>query len=289
MAHTYATLAEFKKYLRDQGDTLLGANNDALYLSFVEDASRSVDDHCRRTDYAFPMSGFGPRTGTNRYDGISLYADSYQLAGTCLKLGDDLLSITSVTVRDSPTGATRTLTDETHFLKVPYDRTPYRELVIHEDSSATWGLGHRGNDVAGKWGYQDVRDSLTATAAIILTTTETTVTVSAAAEFSAGQTLLIGSEQLYVRSTATTVLTVDRGVNGTTAAAHGAAAAISLYRYPQQVYTTTLRLAHRRWRTRDSGVTGADGSGDVPMHPMLDSERSILVRGLWSFAMPEAG
>jgi hypothetical protein len=275
MGHTYGSVNGLKNFIRDLGETKLGSNNDELLLSFLEDGARSIDAYCERTDPQFPMSGFGPRIGTNRYDGVS---------GSCLQLGDDLLSITSVTVRDSPTGTTRTLTDETDFFKRPYDRSPYRELFIHEDSSEAWGTGTRANDVAGKWGHQDERETLGTLTAAVTTTTATTVIVSVAAE--PGQTLYIDSEQLYVTAvsgTSNLTATVKRGANGTTAATHLNAAAVQYFAYPPSVVITNYRLAHRRWKTRDAGADGSDGGGSVPVQPGMESERSILARGVWMY------
>lgn len=281
MAHVYGTVPGLKNFIRDQGESKLGDSNDEQYLLWLEDGARAIDEYAQRTDPGHPVSGFGPRLGTNRYDGP---------CSRTLRLRDDLLAITSVTVRDTPTGSTRTLTDETDFLKVPYDEAPYRELLIHTDSSASWGTGQRSNDIAGKWGYQDVRASLTTLAAAVSDTTSTTVSLTATTE--AGQTLLVGSEQMYVRAVSGAgpyAATVDRGVNGTTAATHLIAAAVEVYRYPSRIVVTNYRLAFRSWKTRNAGADGTDGGGQMLAGPALESEQTILRKGLWGLRLPEVG
>ena len=91
-----------------------------------------------------------------------------------------------------------------------------------------------------------------------------------AIHLSAGHTIRIGDEQLYVTAASTddqgvTTLTVQRGVNGTTAAAHAVGSGISMYRYPEGVAEACLLQAAVWWRERLGGpfaLPEGDG-GDV--------------------------
>ena len=47
--HVYACLAEFKDFMREQGSTSLGSNQDATMLSVLESASRRIDEFCQRS------------------------------------------------------------------------------------------------------------------------------------------------------------------------------------------------------------------------------------------------
>jgi len=263
--HTYAHVGRFADYLRDNGSSDLAPN--PSWLIHLQGASRRVDGYCARSRFG---SGFGPRVGTNRYDGTN---------ERCLYLDDDLLAITggTVGVKDQTVGGnTTTLTDETDFIKGPYDTTPYRELRLPYNTFGVWGWADRSNLVTGTWGYSNETIALGTLALADASTTAGTLTGGTAY---AGQTLLIGSEQVYVSSTAGTAvggtaLTLVRGVNGTTAAAGTAAA--STYVYPEEVTEATLEVAMRRWKGRDAGVSGDYGGGLIPQTGPRDTERSIL-------------
>lgn len=284
MSHVYASVAELDDFLTDNGWSALtpqNANVVARKLAVLEASSRRVDEWCERSPRF--GSGFGPRTGTNRYDPVR---------GFCLYLDDDLLSITSVTTYDSPTGTGTTLTDETDFYKRPYDRSPYRELLIHEDSSKVWGAGTRGGAViVGSWGYEDRRRTLTPTAAEAIDISETTIDVSALTDISPGLTILVDSEQMYVRATtdaATDTIEVDRAANGTTAATHVTASAIARYLYHPSAVDATLRIAFKRWAARGAGADGGDGSFDMGAVTPRESEDTILRRALADLAFRSA-
>jgi len=253
MAHTYASVAQFNDWLRDAGSTTFASESALIIgrkLSVLEAVSRTIDAFCHRSLFG---SGFGPRTGTNRYDGSGR---------STLYLADDLLSLTSVSERTAIGGTATTLTEETDFILAPYDSSPKR-LLIGEGSAGTrtFATGHRRIEIVGSWGYADTRITATATGNAIAGTTTNSVTVSAATECSPGQTLLIDDEQLYIRSIATTTLTVERGANGTTAATHGAASAIDIYTYHPRVVACQQDVALLRWKRRDAGSDATDGGG----------------------------
>lgn len=273
--HVYASLAQFNDYLRDAGSTTFANESASIVarkLAILESVARDIDTYCQRSDFG---SGFGPRTGTNRYDGSN---------SPVLRLRDDLIAVTSLTIKSDLTQASGTsYTESTDYITEPYDTLPKRSLIAHGYGSLGYfPYGLRIIEVAGSWGERDQRHTATATASAIADTTTTTVTVSAAGEFSPGQTLLIGSEQVYVRSIAGSDLTVQRGANGTTAATHGAAAAIDIYEYAPQVVDCELRLALRRWKGRDAGANGVDGGGEIPV-VQPQSERSIMAVTLRDF------
>jgi hypothetical protein len=66
---------------------------------------------------------------------------------------------------------------------------------------------------------------------------------------------------MYVQSYSTNTLTVVRGVNGTTAAAHTTGAALAIYQYPSPIAEATLIQAARLWKRRDTPVSRPDPSG----------------------------
>lgn len=273
MAHTYASVTEFKRFMVE-GGTDYGTDNDAELLTFLESASRTIDHYCNRSLFG---SGFGPRTGTNRYDGDG---------GAKLQLHDDLLSMTSITVLDGTEGTSTTYTDETDFYKGPYDTTPHRWLLLHgEGTNTVWTKGLRTVRPVGSWGYLDERLTHTTLAAAIGDTTGTGITLTAAAEI--GHSYLIDSEQVYVRAGATTTPTVIRGANGTTAATHSNGATVEVYRYPEEVVTAVRLLTARRWRQRESGVVGDVGGAGLPSNRLSGPELSILRATVGHLRIPD--
>ena len=89
--------------------------------------------------------------------------------------------------------------------------------------------------------------------------TDTTLTVTDGSKFAVGQTILIGSEQLYITAISTNDLTVVRGVNGTTPASHAHNSDISIYRYSRPVVEACLMQTFRLWKRKDSGFASTVG------------------------------
>ena len=259
MSHTYASVEDFRQFLIDGGDSDW-TDADSTILTLLEGASRRIEEWADRSQFG---SGFGPRTGTNRYD--------FPADATTLRLDDDLLAITSISAVSG--GGTVTLTDETQVYKLPYDTTPYRELTLVTTGSGSWGSDQRGNLIAGTWGYSNETASL-GTAAGSASASATSLVLGGGSAY-AGNTLLIGSEQLYVTASGGTA-TVVRGVNGTTAGTVALGTAISVYRYPRGVVTACLQIAQRRHRSAQSGLTGDFGGGAISVTSHRDSEMSIL-------------
>lgn len=275
MAHTYASLADYKAWVDGNGGADFGTANDASLLLTLEAASRRADAFCNRSRFG---SGFGPRTGTNRYDGDG---------GAELMLDDDLIAVTSLIVYDGTALATyQSPVADTDYYLLPYDSTPKREVYLHgQGTVGAFTAGLRTVAVTGSWGYAAETVTASATASAISTTTTTSITVSSGAEFSAGMTLLVDAEQLYVTAVSNTTLTVDRGANGTTAATHAGSSAVAWYRYPRDIKDAVVRIAHRRWRAKETGVTGDYGAGDVGGFSNRDTEYAILRDSCGRFRM----
>lgn len=273
MSHTYASLPAFKDFIRDGGSAGTATTNDARLLDVLESASRAVDRYVSRSRFG---SGFGPRTGTNRYD---IWEWSNEL-----DLGDDLLSITTATLLDGTAGTSlgTPVADTDYYLQGQggnYD-SPSRRMVLHGQGPITsFGVGYRVASIAGSWGYQDVR--IASGTAGTASASATAITITGGAIY-AGQTFLWESEQVYVTaSVGGTALTVTRGQNGTTAAIHPTAS-VEVYQYPAEVEDVTLQVALRRWKARDAGTDGSFAGGGLPSQtPTYSaSEASILLRGV---------
>lgn len=283
MPHTYASLAEADEYMVTGGGAAFLAQPAPIIarkLLALESVSRLIDEKMERSDFG---SGFGPRTGTNRYDGCGRGQ---------LRLNDDLLSITSITIIGTTgSAATTVLVADTDYYLLDgndgYGAGPYRKVLLNGLGVSSFGSGFRVTDIVGKWGFVDERYTTTTTVAsgLSLDAAVTTFVTSASPTISPGQTLLIGSEQLYVTGLSGTTATVVRGANGTTAAVHSDASAIAVYRYPRAVVDVALRLFTRRWKARDAGADGTDGGGDMSVTTPRESEDTILRRGLFGLRL----
>ena len=137
---------------------------------------------------------------------------------------------------------------------------PYTQIIVDSNGSrSAFPLGYQTVEVTGEWGYWLHKATATETADAIASTTAKTFSLSARTDIEAGHTILLDTEQLYVQSYSGNTVTVDRGVNGTTAATHSGGAAISIYEYPSPVVEATIIQAARLWKRKDSSYANAIG------------------------------
>jgi len=273
--HTYASEADLRAYMVD-GDALA---SDVPLRARLEASSRSVDLYCNRSLFG---SDFGPRVAANRYSG-----DRGDWSDGRLWLNDDFTAITDIKVALTVGGTVTTYVPETDFYVLPYDRLPSRAIVTIPTGSMFLGSALRGITVDGTAGYSNTRRALTATIRACLAA-DTTLTPSAMAEFSPGQTLWLDTEMVYVRTVGASTIVVDRAANGTTAAAHGtivagtpptySAVAAAIVTYPPAIVESCLTLAARRWRRRDVNIPQAFGDGNQSF--MMDPSEKTILRGL---------
>jgi hypothetical protein len=273
LRHVYASVAELNDTLVTGGaSALTSAPNNARKLEILDEVSRLIDAKSRRG------SGFGPWVGTQSYDGDG---------SAVLWLRADLASLTSLTVYTSP-GDTAPVTPvvETDFYLAGLSsyEAPFRKIIFNGQGTTTaFGSGYRTTVVVGTWSYPYRTRVLTPTTSEALDDSETEIDVSALTGLSAGMTILIDTEQMYVTATTDAVtdsITVERGVNGTTAAAHDTAKAITRYVYDASVHTLALRLAEKRWKAKDAGADGSDGGPDVGTVSLREGEDTIIRRML---------
>lgn len=245
MPHAYVNLTDMKAHLdiSDISDT----SDDARLRSCIESASVALDIAFNRR--------FQPYTATRYYTAK---------ASRALKV-DDLLSVTTLKTLTTNANGTRTYGDTwstTDYDLWPYDapddREPYTQIEVNPGGLYTFPTNALGVEVSGVWGYH--LDTLSvATTAEALDTSETGVDVSSGASFKTLQTVLIDAEQMYITSISNNTLTVERAINGTTAAAHNTAETVYVYRYPGPVVEACVILATRLFRRKDApfGVIGS--------------------------------
>lgn len=243
--NTYVTLDVFK----GTGTlNITGTGDDTRLLSLLESAGRMVDRYCNRHFYVLEA--------TRKFDG----------AGTASLLLPDLVSVDTSGLKtdDNKDRTFETTWATTDYLLLPSNADPanaedpgsrpYARIEVDTDAGtkAAWPAGRQTVQIAGQWGWWRHLKRASETANAVADATTTSVVVSSRSDVEAGHTLLIDTEQLYLRSYSTNTLTVDRGVNGTTAAAHSGGAAIDIYEYPGPITEAVVIQAARLWKRRDA-------------------------------------
>jgi hypothetical protein len=182
---------------------------------------------------------------------------------TELLLVDDLLELTALTDGD---GSVIPLSD---VMLIPDSDEPAGALKLTDGRVFTWEeTPEQAVTVTGVWGWHNRWSSAWLNSADTvqnnpLNASATALTVADAdgadgnnqlPRFQVGQLLKIESEYLRVLAvnTATNVLTVQRGVNGTTAASHAQNTAISIYQPPLEVQILALRWAAWLYKEPDN-------------------------------------
>jgi hypothetical protein len=289
MAHVqvpYVTLAALRTYRAlDATQT----KDDQTLQGLAVRASRIVDEICRGRrfypwrelrKYDYPQQAFGKFEA-----GYWVGNTYYDIGGTVLAVDEDLLEVETLQTQGGDATVASTdywlLTRDGRYQPSPYDLIKLKPngatpafLIKDQYEQANW--------VTGIWGFhqhwaneawEDSTDALTAQA----TTTAGTVAVTAAdgadlygltPRFQAGQLLKVDSEYVYVKAVQTAgtshSLAVLRGVNGTIAATHSTAAAISIYRPMPEIVGATTRLASWLYQQRESS---GDSQPEVQVSP----------------------
>ena len=240
---------------------ITGAGFDGRLLALLEDVSRLIDGYCNRHFYVL--------TTTRRFDGDN---------GRTLNV-PDLISVTSLKTDEDNDRIYELTWAASDYLLYPLNAEPQqpwgrpytRILVDIEGGSRPWfPAGGPTVEVAAKWGYREVTEDSAADINELgsFSAADTTLTVTDGSKFSIGDTLSIESESLYVTGISTNDLTVTRGVNGTTAAAHADSTDVFLYRYPGSVVEACLLEAARLWKRKDIAYApagdGRTGGSDLP-------------------------
>ena len=268
MTNAYADLTT----LKSSGVlNITGTGFDSRLLSLLEDVSRWIDGYCNRHFYVL--------TTTRRFDSDS---------GWVLNI-PDLISLTTLKA-DEDKDRTYELTWATSdYLLYPLNAEPqqpwgrpYTRILVDVEggSRRVFPAGGPTVQIVGKWGYREVTDDSGAdiNEGGSFSATDTTLTVTDGTKFAVGNTLLIESEALYVSAISTNDLTVVRGLNGTTAAAHNDSTDISLFQYPRSVVEACLMQAARLWKHKDNAYSLAqDRRVASPVSTGLDPDVQRLL------------
>lgn len=271
MTNAYVTLERFKAGLK-----LELTDNDTLLLATLENESRLVDAFCRRWFYSLTQTREISGNGKDE-----------------LLLPHDLIAVVTLKEDEAGDGAYSTTWEAADYALWPFDADPtgghdrsmpYLTLQVSKRSTGTKSVftaGQREFQLAARWGYWERTEAVATTVNGAHTDSATSLVVVDGTKVEAGMTLLIGSEQLYVTAIATNTLTVERGVNGTTAAAISDGATISRYRYPAAIEQAVTMQASRIWTRRASGFANQVGfteSGQITPVQGLDKDVQQHIR-----------
>ncbi|MBN2303077.1 MAG: hypothetical protein JXQ72_01280 [Anaerolineae bacterium] len=264
--NVYATMDELRRYL---GLSASQTGDDDLLLVLLGAASRLIETY----------------TGRHFYPVLETRAYSYQDPAWLL-LDADLLSLDTLTNGDG-----NTIDSGAYHLRpageavksgVLLDRT---QAVFAHDGDPVDAI-----QVAGTWGFHPAwpeawTDSGDSVQDNPLSASATTITVNDAdavgaagywARFAVGHLLRIESEYLHVLAVdaATNTLTVARGVNGTTAAAHVQDTGIDIYQPPEDVRQVCWRVAAWLYKQKDAGFVQMAGGlrGQIAVPPALPAD-----------------
>ena len=279
---TYADLGEFKSRLE-----ITDALNDTMLLHLLEAVSRVVDRYCRRHFYVM--------TEARYYDGdagvmqvMDRYTERVSEYLSRLWVGD-LLAVTSIQMDGDQDAVYEDTLAATDYILWPYVGYPKVrvDLDLRQGDYSYWCRGQKAIEITADWGYGDgmaaapvVASGATVTVADALATT---VTVSDYSLLQVGQTILVGTERMYVRTVTDAtpdVATVYRGVNGSTAAAQDAKAA-SVYQVPDAVREAVLIGGAKLWKRKDTAFATVVSSPELgQIEVMRGVLRDVDVVGL---------
>ena len=231
-----------------------GSEDDGRLLMLLESVSRQVDAYCNRHFFAHRAAMV--------FDGDG---------STALRI-PDLVSVDTdgLATDDDGDRLFEVAWDESDYLLHPANAdpagghdlaSPYTWVLTDTEAGARSGFpaGTRRLRIAGEWGYWRRLRPASESLSGALEAGDSEIDVSGGSDVEAGHTLLVGSEQIYVRGRTANKLDVLRGVNGTDAAAHTSGAGIGIYQYPGPVSEAVIIQASRLWKRKDSAFADASG------------------------------
>ena len=285
--HTYASSDDLRDYLA-------GTSYSSGWTADGNAIRRILEAASVRIDQYVGGGTFGPVTETHYFDigagslinspqyfvtsGTNQIATSQALANV-IPLDGWLASATTVTAYDdTDRGGSTTLTEgyANDFFLMPYNVSPKTIFKLNEDSDNTLDAGQQTLSILGQWGFSSDTLSVT-TSDAVGSTTATSVSVTSATNLGPAQTILVDAEQMYITAISGNTLTLERGVNGTTAATHSGGAAVSRYDYPALVVQACLDVSKLTFRNRDLGISTTIGSGEQSVTAAEGEIRSVLM------------
>jgi hypothetical protein len=316
--NVYATVDEIKLWIGGNLSELEDDDLDPILKRYTVEASRMMDlwvSNGKR-----PYRRFYPTVATRYYDhpirtsangspkdsSAGLLA-TRQPSTSILRLHNDLLELTTLTTKNGTITITSAdyLLYRTRFRDDLYDQTPYNAIKLEPDGTYTVfqyiNTPNQANAVDGIWGYhddwanawEDSGDSVQNDPTISSSATALKVSNADGDDinglpnrFKHQQLIKVNSEYMWVTDITAdnNILTVRRGMNGSTAAQHDKDGTISIYRPPYDIQlamkTLTLYLYRRRGAIgkAETGQVSASAAGRVlVVPPTLPQEVTMIL------------
>lgn len=195
---------------------------------------------------------------------------------------DDLIRPMAVLVDDSGDGIYTKTLDRDSYRSYPLDARPSSSdgrpyYMLKTIGSGRFPVGRARVFVDGFWGFRRHvvgLGSYVSNAGGDLTRASASFRVDDDSPITAGRTIMLGEEQLFVRQVGASVLNVVRGVNGTDAVAHDDGTQVFGFRYPAEVTEATLRFAEYLYRRR-GGLRGLTIVSETAYRDVPDPTRDI--------------
>ncbi len=253
VVNTYATLQSLKARLAKVDN-----NDDLLLWHLLHVASRMVENYCGRHFYV--------ETSTKRFDVTD--RNAVQI--------DDLVEVLQLVEDRDSDGVFECMRYRPEYVLYPLDAqpqtargNPYFTLRTKpKDGVRCFPVGRATVQITGRWGFRAHvvgLDAYLSNAGGPLSKLSRSISVDSDANLAAGQTIMIGAEQLFVRKVTASALSVTRAVNGTPMSEHADGTELKLINFPPEVTEATLLLAVNRWSKRDGYVRtlrDVDDEGD---------------------------
>lgn len=266
MSNTYvATVLQVSDELKtDLGTVTLGTfDRRVIYdaIGFVSDRIEQIKN--------YPVE---PYDETYYYDALGQHINT---ARRSMQLERPLLELGTVV------NASGSVLGTAEYLLVPRGQTPYIEIALSSASVDNGWYPYNyptvnyvdAIQVSGKWGYRtryerEAWGSAAVTGGTVTSGT-TAITVSGVSNFSPGNLARIENEYLRVTAVATGgTITVQRGIRGTVANAHGSAALIEIFDPDPTVQRAAIRWAALLYKRRGDFVqTQFDEAGAILQWP----------------------
>ena len=264
--NVYATPADLKRRLG-----ITDTTRDSTLWHLLHVASRIVEGHCARNFYVTSES---KRFDVRDRHGVQV---------------DDLIEIAQVVEDWDGDGVYERIRDRKDYILYPLDSNPHslRGVPFHalrtprRRGGRCFPTGRAAVQITGRWGYRSHFVSVDAyinNSGSQLSKASRSFKVDDDANIRAGQTILVGNEQMFVKQVGASVLNVERGMNGTSAVAHDDGTLLKALSYPAEVVEATLLVAVDRWRRRDGIARSNDvaaGAHDELYDPSGDVSRLL--------------
>src|SRR3990167_7655312 len=247
MPNLYPSLDEFQAPAVGMGLNVVSTAGDSRLVMLLEGVSREVDRYMNRH--------FFTEAGTKLYSG----------PGGQTLIVHDLVSVSAIDEDSRGAGTFDTTWGGTDYYLAPYNANPtveygrpYNHIQVNRNSNGTqeeFLRGQRNYRITGTWGYVSVTTAV-ATVAGSFDATTTAVSFGTSATiggFDVGWTVVVDSEQMYVRANSGTSISVTRAMNGSTATVHASGTNISRHVYPAAVADAVAIQAGRLFKRAQGG------------------------------------